>query len=92
MPAARIFPLAIALKRKRSRDVPPVFMAGEIKREIERWRRLGLSLDPDSGLPIGSVVRNHYGEYAVIGHRKVYCSFKTTSGGNYEHTESAGRR
>jgi hypothetical protein len=27
--------------------------------------------DPDSGLPLGSIVKNHRGEYGVIGHRKV---------------------
>ena len=27
--------------------------------------------DPDSGLPLGSIVKNHRGQYAVIGYRKV---------------------
>lgn len=30
-----------------------------------------LQIDPDSKLPIGSVIKNHKGEYGVIGFRRV---------------------
>lgn len=31
-----------------------------------QWKAKGLEIDPESGLPIGTIIRNHKGEYGVI--------------------------
>lgn len=37
-----------------------------------RAKKKGVAIDPDSGLPIGSVIRNHKGEYGVVDYKGVH--------------------
>lgn len=35
--------------------------------EREEWRQRGLEIDPVSGLPVGTIIQNHKGEFGVVG-------------------------
>lgn len=44
-------------------------LLSKIRRKIAKAR--GLRIDPHSGLPIGSIIRNHKGEYGVVDYKSV---------------------
>lgn len=44
-------------------------LLSKIRRKIAKAR--GLRMDPDSGLPIGTIIRNVKGEYGVVGYREI---------------------
>jgi hypothetical protein len=38
---------------------------------METTEQKKLEIDPDSGMPVGSIIKNYYGEYGMIAYRKV---------------------